>query len=972
MAFSLCLARRNFLIVFALLTCYTLPNLKVKAAMLEIRLLGTFDVRDGENILNISSRPAQSLFAYLVLSAGTSHRREKLAGMLWPDSLEETARSNLRHALWRIRKAIPAMPGGDHLLTDDLSIAFNASSQYWLDVEQVEKLGEDASVDHLMTALAEYRGELLPGFYEDWVLLAREHVASVFEHHMARLLALFQEQQRWPDTLYWAERWIELGQKPETAYRALMSAHAARGEMSRVAAAYERCVKSLKEFGIEPSENTQALYRRLKSGKEESRAVASLPVEEKRELKRSHLPIPLTSFIGREKEVDEVVRMVQENRLVTLLGSGGVGKTRLAIQASKKLSSQFQDGIWWVDLIGLNDGLLVSGEVARVLELSDSSNRPVTDLLVDKLGSRQILLVLDNCEHLISACAQLADRLLGSCENLKILATSREALDIFGESAWHVPSLSVPGADSSLQELDQFESVGLFLERAKVLQPQFRLTDQNAKPLAQICQRLGGIPLAIELAAARVKMMNLDEIASRLDDRFELLKSGSRAALPRHQTLRATIDWSYDLLTQPERILFQRLAVFAGGFTLAGAEAVCGFRNLKHDEILDLLGRLVVKSLVVVEQTPTSTTRYRMLETIHEYARQKLEEGDESSEVRNHHLEFFVRLAEQAEQNTFGTESVRYHRLLDEELDEIRGAMEWAIHSRQAAMAFRLSAALYYFWYNRRLLGSEWKEQLDDALPLLEGMERTSARAKALNAMGFLYWADVIPVNPRSKLEEALSIGNELGDKLIIAQSLCNLGLIALTEGRYSDAHFFFRRSLDLFQDLGFRNKEYIWSLTFLGDVVFHLNDLENARKYYEQSTQALRGLGDRNFLAYAVRRLAQLYWYCGEYDKATLLCRESLLLNQELGDFRGVVACLAAYGGIATARGDMIRAARLFGAVETLLNSMHIRLVYMDRLERERNLSILYGQADTLVLDQAWKEGALLSVEQAVAFALQ
>ncbi len=301
------------------------------------------------------------------------------------------------------------------------------------------------------------------------------------------------------------------------------------------------------------------------------------------------------------------------------------------------------------------------------------------------------------------------------------------------------------------------------------------------------------------------------------------------------------------------------MSVFAAGFTLAGAEAVCAFHEISRGEILDLLGRLVDKSLVVVERSPSSVTRYRMLETIREYARTKSEEAGETLELRNRHLDYFVRLAEEAEQNTFGADSVRYHRLLDEELDEIRVAMEWSIHSHQATMAFRLSASLFYFWYNRSLLGSEWQEQLDHALPLLEGMDRTPARAKALNAMGFLYWADVIPANPRGRLEEALSIGNELGDKLIIAQSLCNLGLIGITEGRYRDAYFFFKKSLDLFQELGLHDKEYIWSLTFLGDVVFHLNDLESARNYYERSAQALRELQDRNFLAYTVRRRPSL-----------------------------------------------------------------------------------------------------------------
>ena len=411
--------------------------------------------------------------------------------------------------------------------------------------------------------------------------------------------------------------------------------------------------------------------------------------------------------------------------------------------------------------------------------------------MINHLLSKQMLLVLDNCEHLVSACAQLTAALLGKCENLKILATSREALDVFGEAAWSVPSLSLPDLDSSVQILDHFESVRLFLERAKVIQPQFTLTDQNAKSVVQICRRLSGIPLAIELAAARVKMMSVEEIAGRLDDRFSLLTTGSRAALPRHQTLRATIDWSHNLLTPPERILFRRMSVFAGGFTLAGGEAVCAFHEISRGEILDLLGRMVDKSLVVVERSPSAVTRYRMLETIREYARHKLAEAVETLELQNRHLEYFVQLAEEAEQHTFGVKSVKYHRLLDEELDEIRLAMEWSIHSHQATMAFRLSASLFYFWYNRSLLGSEWQEQLDHALPLLDGMDKAPERAKAVNAMGFLYWADVIPVNPHGELEEALSIGNELGDKLIIAQSLCNLGLIGITEGRYRDAYFF-------------------------------------------------------------------------------------------------------------------------------------------------------------------------------------
>src|SRR6266498_880148 len=270
--------------------------------MLEVHLLGKFEVKYNKELINISSRPAQSLFAYLILNTGTSHRREKLAGLLWPDSLEETARDNLRHALWRIRKVLPSQPKMEYLLADDLSIAFNVSVDYWLDAAALEKLSESASANEVMAVLSEYQGELLPGFYDEWAILEREHIYSIFEHHMARLLSLLQDEKRWLDILDWAERWIKLGQKPEPAYRALMSAHAAKGDMSKVAATYERCVKSLGDIGMEPSEQTRALYERLKAGKETLEMRTTVAAREKpKGYPKTNLPIPLTSFIGREK-----------------------------------------------------------------------------------------------------------------------------------------------------------------------------------------------------------------------------------------------------------------------------------------------------------------------------------------------------------------------------------------------------------------------------------------------------------------------------------------------------------------------------------------------------------------------------------------------------------------------------------------------------------------------------------------------
>src|SRR6266508_2190413 len=558
--------------------------------MLEVRLFGKFEVKYEGKSITISSRPAQSLFAYLILNAGTAHRREKLAGLLWPDSLEETARDNLRHALWRMRKALEAASSTHFLHADDVAISFKESSDYWLDTAALEKLSDSASADELMAVLSNYQGELLPGFYDEWVVLEREHLYSIFEHHMARLMSLLQGEKRWLDILEWGERWIKLGQKPEPAYRALMNAHAAKGDMSKVAATYERCVKSLREFGVKPSEQTKELYENLKSDKSTQQTASTITKLKIKEAS-SNIPVPLTSFIGRGKELKEIARLVSSSHLLTLTGPGGVGKTRLAIQTAHDSIKKFKDGVFWVGLVGLSDENLIPQEIAQSLNIREISNEPLIETLKTYLKSKDVLLIIDNCEHLIRACAQYAEQLLAACPKIKILATSIEALGLFNETTWQVPSLPLPEMQESLslKELQKFASIELFNERASNAKSGFVLNEKNARSVAQICQRLDGIPLAIELAAARVKVLSVDEIAARLDDSFSLLTAGSRTAILRHQTLRATIDWSYDLLTELERILLRRLSVFAGGFTLEAAESVCS-QGMKRSDILDLLG----------------------------------------------------------------------------------------------------------------------------------------------------------------------------------------------------------------------------------------------------------------------------------------------------------------------------------------------------------------------------------------------
>ena len=905
--------------------------------MLEVRLLGKFEVsRDGKSIA-ITSRPAQSLFAYLILSAGTSHRREKLAGMLWPDSLEETARDNLRHALWRIRKALPSNLIVEYLLVNDLSIAFNASAEYRLDTAELERLNESTSADELIAVLTEYQGELLPGFYDEWVVLEREHLQSLFEHHMARLLSLLQDEKRWLDILDWGERWIKLGQKPEPTFRALMSAHAAMGDMSKVVATYERCARSLKEFGFEPSEQTRALYERLKAGKENLETGPTVPLKEKREESpKTNLPVPLTSFVGREKEVEEVVKLVGRHRLVTLTGPGGVGKTRLAIQSSNKLLSKFKDGVFWVELAPLTDEALVAQAIAKALGMRELPNQPLNETLSNFLLSKQLLLVLDNCEHLIAGCAYLVDTLLSACPNLKILATSREGLGLTGDEVWSVPTLSLPNSQRIFlgDLLMQYEGIRLFVERACAARSDFTLTERNASSVTQVCQRLDGVPLAIELAAARVRIMSVGEIAKRLDDRFNLLTAGKRTALPRHQTLRAAIDWSYDLLPEPERIFFNRLAVFSSGFTLEAAEEVGAGGDVSKSQVIDLLGQLIYKSLVRVEVFSAeneSETRYEMLETIREYAREKLVGGGESERLHVRHAFFFKKLAELAAPELRGPNQQMWFERLDKENDNFRSALAWSVENN-VELGLQLSGSLFWFWHTYCYWseGRDWYARLLKFTAGLKPLAKTT-KAQALSEAGWLALTDMDTNQAKILSEEGLGLYREVRDNGGIAMALNTLGWVEYYLSHYSQARSFAEESLAIFRELG--NKVRISdALNLLGNIARAQGKYELAIDFYKESLNFAREVGDKPTIAYSLSIWGYLAWHQGDLEQANILSQESLQLAQEVRLDWSAAETLNTLGDIALAQREFEKAELFYDKCEAI----------WDRLGNKREIGYL------------------------------
>jgi predicted ATPase/DNA-binding XRE family transcriptional regulator len=731
---------------------------------------------------------------------------------------------------------------------------------------------------------------------------------------------------------------------------------------------------------------------------------------------RHNLPTNPSSFIGREHELAAVEQMLKRSRLVTLTGSGGIGKTRLALQAAGELLDAYPDGVWWVELAALRDPALVVQAVAKVREVREIPNQPLVETLADALCAQQLLLVLDNCEHLISACAQLADRLLGACQNLTILTTSREALDILGETIWPVPSLSLPDQQESgsVKALSKFESIRLFTDRAMSVQSKFELVDQNAPTVVQICRRLSGIPLAIELAATRVKMMSVDEIAKRLNDRFDLLTAGSRTALPRHQTLRATMDWSFDLLSEPERMLFRRLSVFAGGFTLKAAEAVAAGGLVSKSQVVDLVGQLINKSLVTVEERSGDTegeTRYRMLETVREYARQKLEEAGETDRLCQRHRDFFITFAEQAGPKLKGAEQFEWLDRLEVEYDNWRSAWDCAIES-DIELALRLASVLIDFWLMRGN-PSEDRGWLAILLPRTNEWGNTAKRACALSVAGYVacLQADFAAARPlleealriarisgdkkeiafallwlgwtalrqrddraaQSCTEECLAIYQELQDQSGIAVAMFFLGDVAAADGHYAEAEGRYLKSLAKFQELGdkFRAGPLLNSL---GELARLQGDYERAGTFYEQYLEILRELRSRFTLATPLFNLAWVSLHGGDDRKAKALFGESLELSKEYGDKNGLAIGLAGFASVLEMTGKPEQAARLFGAVESLLEGIGMagRMDPSDQKEFAHYVAAARGQLDEAAFAKAWAQGRAMPLEQAVEFALQ
>jgi predicted ATPase/class 3 adenylate cyclase len=694
------------------------------------------------------------------------------------------------------------------------------------------------------------------------------------------------------------------------------------------------------------------------------------------EILPNNLPAQVTSFVGRDREMAELKRLFGTTRLLTLTGPGGTGKTRLSLQVAADVLDQFPHGVWLVELSTVADPELIPVAMINAIGIREEPDRAPLATLVDALRARKLLLVIDNCEHLIAGCAQVASALLRGCPQVKIIASSREALNVEGETIWGLQPLSLPDFFRDQPQLDpeeiaRLEAVQLFVERATAVRPDFRLTPENSELVARICWRLDGLPLAIELAAARVKLLPLSQVLDRLDDRFRLLTRGSRSALPRQQTLGALIDWSYDLLSEPERILLRRLSVFVAGRTLEMAEAVCPGGGLDRRDTFDLLCSLADKSLLVVESTPNGETRYTMLESIWDYADEKLTQHGEGEEFRRRHLDYFVAFAEKAEPHLFGSDQKEWLDRLAVEHPNLNRALHTSLEKAETTeLGLRLAGALTRYWEVRSYLtegSEEFKQHLaraDDSIP-------AAVRAKVELGIARLAWCQDRDEDAMRHYRTAQSLYESLGQKKEFALIESFLGYTERNEGNDAQARIYFEKSLAMGEELGFK-RVVATALNGLGSVYAAEGDFVQARQLKVRAIELIKATGDRWILSFVKGSVGKTCFLAGDLKASRQYVTEALAITRDLGNNWSVPYAIEGIADICARENEAAKAVRLYGAAASHRAALALAFSPTEEISYAAAMELLHKAIPPEEFDEEWKKGQALGFQAAVDLALE
>jgi predicted ATPase/DNA-binding SARP family transcriptional activator len=860
---------------------------------MEFRVLGPLEIVEGGLPLQVSGARERALLAILLIHAGEVVAADRLIEELWGSEIPGNPANALQVVVSRVRKALAGPAGAGRLVTRKPGYLLDVR-QDEVDVGRFTRLVAEArragAVDKpralslLEEALGLWRGPALAEFAADG--FARDEIARLEEE---RVIAVELK----------AEAELALGRHAELVgeLTALVAANPLRerlrGHLMLALYRAGRQGDALRvfqegrgvladELGVDPGPELRELHQRILL-----QAASLMAVEEAGSL--GNLPVPVTSFVGRHAELAAAGNLLRGSRLVTLTGPGGTGKTRLAVELARTMLESFPDGAWLVELEAVTDPGTVPDALAATLGVGESSplgaagqaRTPLMDKVLGYLRGRELLIVLDNCEHLIDACAQAVRQVLRSAPKTRFLVTSRERLGVDGEALLAVPPLGVPGPkELAAGQIAQSEAVQLFIDRATAAQRAFLLDDATAPAVSRICRRLDGIPLAIELAAARVSVLPPLQIAERLDDRFDLLTSGNRGVLPRHQALRAAIDWSYRLLAEPERELFGRLSVFAGGFTLEAAEEVCADEDTDQAHVLESLSRLVDQSLVISEDR--GQARFRMLETLHRYAGERLDESGAAEQLRRRHAECFLRLAERAEPMLRGPGQATWLRALESDRDNLSAAMDWAFRC-DPDMAARFASALAYFW--------------------LIGRHRSAVRQRL---------AEVVDQ------AQGVSPGNR-------ARMLTWAAMLANVEGRPDEAAARARGANDLL-----RNSADGWGLALseavLGLALGLCGDVRQAGELLEASRARFAAVGEDWGSAIATMLHGYVTSFTAQHERGTALARESLAGFRAAGDQWGQTMALELLGVVARRQGAFIDAVSAYEEALGVVRDLGLR----------------------------------------------
>ena len=752
----------------------------------------------------------------------------------------------------------------------------------------------------------------------------------------------------------------------EGIHAQLILALAASGRQVEALAAYDHIRTELaEEFGVDPGEALQLVHGAVLRNELPVPRAGPQAGPVPRASHQHNLPAAVSSFVGRQQETADIVASLAGARLLTLTGPGGGGKTRLALNVAEVLLDQYRDGIWLVELAARTDPAGVEQAAALALGVNEAPPAALGDTLASQLRERSLLLVLDNCEHLVRACADFAARTLAHCPGVRILATSRTRLGVPGETEWVVPPLEIPDPARvpPLDRLGEYASVRLFADRAGAVMTGFTLTQSNAAAVATVCARLAGIPLAIELAAARTRVLSVTQIAVRLDEQLALLSDEARPGPTRQRTLRQTMDWSFDLLTEREQALFARLSVFAGGFSLEAAEEMAG----AGPGGLDVFSRLVIHSLVAMERDEESV-RYRLLEPLRHYAAERLAERGETQSAWAQHAAYFLRLAEEAESSLLGgPEQAVWFRKLGLERGNLRAALgEFAGQGDMTGIA-RLVSALWRFFLAQDSI-TDGRTLLDRALadPSVAGL----VRARALRSCGIFASEHRDYDDAARCYAESLELFRAAAAQEDAAGVLANLGLLEMHQSRFSQARLFMQESLQIRRDLG-EVLGIALSLENLGHLALIQGDLPTAREFIEESLEWFRRGDDMLGESVALGNLSQVAVKQGDLDEAVRLYGIALHLNRKLDDQWATNGCLEGLAGIAASRNEMPQAAGLLSAAATLRERTGEVLSADEEAESRKLHAVIEAALGTTEFEKAWAEGKARAIDDPIGYGL-